>query len=262
MPGPYDLYDTDGSYTSRLPMGLGSEGLMGMWPDLALMGGGFMARRAAIGMVSPRGFEFSGSKATLAMESKFSRVLASQGEGAVQRMMKSVMRGRYTRRPVYSGSGFARMFTGQTRGPAGPNSFVMNSGAEWARSGARRTYYGVKATGDLIAKEEMTAAMRLAEGRSGIAAKLFSTSRWATGWGKALIGMQIGAFALDATRSMGDAIVDWRPRASKPYPYEFGNVFYDPRGAYTQRQRVIMAIHDSQLSTRASLANEASFMHG
>lgn len=35
-----------------------------------------------------------------------------------------------------------------------------------------------------------------------------------------------------------------------------------PRMAYTQRQRAIQAIHQSQMTTRAALGNEASYMHG
>ena len=35
-----------------------------------------------------------------------------------------------------------------------------------------------------------------------------------------------------------------------------------PRQAYTQRQRAIQAIHQSQMTTRSALGNEAQFMHG
>lgn len=35
-----------------------------------------------------------------------------------------------------------------------------------------------------------------------------------------------------------------------------------PRQAYTQRQRAIQAIHQSQLTTRSALGNEAQYMHG
>jgi len=35
-----------------------------------------------------------------------------------------------------------------------------------------------------------------------------------------------------------------------------------PRQAYTQRQRAIQAIHQSQMTTRSALGNEAEYMHG
>lgn len=35
-----------------------------------------------------------------------------------------------------------------------------------------------------------------------------------------------------------------------------------PRQAYTQRQRAIQAIHQSQMTTRSALGNEAQYMHG
>jgi len=58
------------------------------------------------------------------------------------------------------------------------------------------------------------------------------------------------------------AYMDWRPRATPSRPqHDFATVFYDPRGAATQRQRAIAAIHESQLSTRAALGNESSFLH-
>lgn len=58
-----------------------------------------------------------------------------------------------------------------------------------------------------------------------------------------------------------NAALDYRPRDYRGPSHEFGTTFFDPRGAYTQRQRALSAIHDSQLTTRAALGNEASFMH-
>jgi len=37
--------------------------------------------------------------------------------------------------------------------------------------------------------------------------------------------------------------------------------FYDTRAAFTQRQRALMAIHNSQLSTRVAFGQEASYLH-
>ena len=37
--------------------------------------------------------------------------------------------------------------------------------------------------------------------------------------------------------------------------------YFDSRAAFTQRQRALMVIHNSQMSNRAAFGNEASFMH-
>jgi hypothetical protein len=37
--------------------------------------------------------------------------------------------------------------------------------------------------------------------------------------------------------------------------------FFDTRAAFTQRQRALMVIHNSQLSNRAAFGQEASFLH-
>jgi len=42
---------------------------------------------------------------------------------------------------------------------------------------------------------------------------------------------------------------------------ELGEGFAETRGSFTQRQRAMAAIHNSQMSTRAAMGNEATFMH-
>lgn len=66
-------------------------------------------------------------------------------------------------------------------------------------------------------------------------------------------------FAADIGRWGAEAVLNWKPKSIAP-PM-MGTQFMDTRGAFTMRQRAIQAIHDSQLSTRAALGNEASFMH-
>lgn len=46
---------------------------------------------------------------------------------------------------------------------------------------------------------------------------------------------------------------------SQQAPYETS--FFDSRAAFTQRQRALMVIHNSQLSNRAAFGNEAQFLH-
>ena len=42
---------------------------------------------------------------------------------------------------------------------------------------------------------------------------------------------------------------------------DLGDGFADTRASFTQRQRAMQAIHNSQMNTRAAMGNEASFMH-
>lgn len=68
-----------------------------------------------------------------------------------------------------------------------------------------------------------------------------------------------------AGQFVGNLITNWRPTPGKPEPrrnLETGGNWVDTRIAYTQRQRSIQAIHNSMLTSRAALGNEASFMHG
>lgn len=68
-----------------------------------------------------------------------------------------------------------------------------------------------------------------------------------------------------AGQFVGSLISSWRPSPGKPEArrsLETGGNWVDTRIAYTQRQRAIQAIHNSMLTSRAALGNEASFMHG
>lgn len=62
---------------------------------------------------------------------------------------------------------------------------------------------------------------------------------------------------------LGDAITAWQPPEyqNKRRTIETGGAYVETRYAQTQRARAIQAIHNTQLSTRAALGNEASFMH-
>ena len=42
---------------------------------------------------------------------------------------------------------------------------------------------------------------------------------------------------------------------------DLGEGFADTRASFTQRQRAMQAIHNSQMNTRAAMGNEATFMH-
>lgn len=68
------------------------------------------------------------------------------------------------------------------------------------------------------------------------------------------VGVDLGAAAVDS-------VMNYRS-APKEISLTTGPGFFnDTRAAQTQRQRAIQAIHNSQLTTRAALGNEASFLH-
>lgn len=68
------------------------------------------------------------------------------------------------------------------------------------------------------------------------------------------IGADLGGMAIDS-------VMGYRS-APKSIKLSTGPGFFnDTRAAQTQRQRAIQAIHNSQLTTRAALGNEAAFLH-
>ena len=80
---------------------------------------------------------------------------------------------------------------------------------------------------------------------------------------------RFGAFALGAWGfSIGSSIFNSitspikNERIERPQVSAYADsAFFDSRAAFTQRQRALMVIHNSQMSTRAAFGNESSFMH-
>jgi len=72
--------------------------------------------------------------------------------------------------------------------------------------------------------------------------------------------LELGFFA---GTMIAKSIADYEPGLKKYHrrDIELGEEFVDTRSAQTQRARAIQAIHNSHLSTRAVLGNEASMMH-
>ena len=68
------------------------------------------------------------------------------------------------------------------------------------------------------------------------------------------LGADLGGMAVDAVMSYRSAPKDIKLSTGPGF-------FSDTRAAQTQRQRAIQAIHNSQLTTRAALGNEAAFLH-
>ena len=73
-------------------------------------------------------------------------------------------------------------------------------------------------------------------------------------------GLYFGAAMVEG---LANTIADWEPAPATGPQVQFGDEqnFYMPRAATTQRMRALQAIHNSQLTTRAALGNEAVHLH-
>jgi hypothetical protein len=114
-------------------------------------------------------------------------------------------------------------------------------------------------------------AARAAYGKAGTAGRKFANrARYGTKISKASVRLgMVGLFAFgtDVMSSIigarGASAVD-RTRRGLEYLDVAGYVeedYFDSRAAFTQRQRAIQVIHNSQLTNRAAFGNEAAFMH-
>ena len=102
--------------------------------------------------------------------------------------------------------------------------------------------------------------------KAGASAGLKGSRMFKAGMALKGLGLWFGAAQLmtgmaSMTRGIGNAITNAKPIRNVAPPAKFASTFFDSSGAYTMRQRAISAIHNSQLSTRASLDNLASFYH-
>lgn len=78
--------------------------------------------------------------------------------------------------------------------------------------------------------------------------------------GGAIMGYQLGKAALSLSRSFNMGADE--QAASRRMPlYNGGDEYFDSRAAFTQRQRALQVIHNSQMSTRAAFGEEASYLH-
>lgn len=92
------------------------------------------------------------------------------------------------------------------------------------------------------------------------ASKLLLSSTLKAGF-TGLFALSLFGFGKDLGRGAADVVADYRQVRDMDIQLESGGFFADTRGSFTQRQRAIRAIHNSQLSTRSALMQEASFMH-
>lgn len=245
MPGPYDLYGEQRSASSRLPFGLGSDGLSAMWPDAVFGLAGGALKRSAVASHTGRGF-FGGTGITRTGYSAAEQGLVSRLDkikaGAPRDYARAAESIFYRNpNPVYQVNRISHT--------VGPATTSLSIGG--------RT---------VTAQEAMQAQWAARSG--AVNAARGQANRWrlgasATGIATSFAIMQLTAGMIDIGHSLGQSYIDWKPRRPSGSPNDFSRTsYYDPQGAYTQRQRAIQAIHNSQLSTRAAIGNEASFMHG
>lgn len=141
----------------------------------------------------------------------------------------------------------------------------------WLQNQVARRHFGTVSTVPgaggvdevVVGSRKNVAAQRAAGslGRARVAAGVAGLGYAAATVGRAVLSVQLGLMGFQVAQGVAEAAIDWRPRNTYKSSHEFGHIFYDPRGAYTQRQRALASIHDSQLTTRAAIGNEASFAH-
>lgn len=266
MPGPYDIYSGEQGYYSRLPFGLGSESLvLSAWPDIGLIGIGAIAQRWGIRHGQGKGF-FSGAGLTkigyTEAEKRLSHRMGRMASAASARgMSPEQIQWQLSR----------RLKTPYTQTVVKPTFRMTIDSLEEkslrfgrrGRSSAQGIRYWKQNKNVLVRPKNYVTTRTAMRSTTASARGAFAWQwgRQAVGMGVMLGAVQLAAGMADLASSVGQAAIDWRPRRDGPSPYEFGHVYYEPRGAYTQRQRAIMAIHDSQLTTRAAIGGEASFMH-
>ncbi len=107
-----------------------------------------------------------------------------------------------------------------------------------------------KITGNLAERREAQAFSKLAS-RYGKAAGIA---------GAVVIGWELGKGLLGVSRTFETTPEEIAARRRKPL-YSGGEEYFDSRAAFTQRQRALQVIHNSQMSTRAAFSEEASFLH-
>lgn len=86
-------------------------------------------------------------------------------------------------------------------------------------------------------------------------ASLLKAGAFTIGMGELIkVGASMAGAGIDAVMSYRSAPKEVKLKSGPGF-------FHDTRAAQTQRQRAIQAIHNSQMTTRAALGNEAAFLH-
>lgn len=143
--------------------------------------------------------------------------------------------------------------------PEHMQSFVMKMNAGELEAGAGR--YAGKIGGTLGRDVAMQESMVASFGAR--AAGRMSFARAASGLSRFMLWYTAVDLGVGVMKSVAEAAGSYEKpnRANPTRTLETGGVSFDTRHAQTQRMRSIQAIHNTQLSTRAAMGNEAAFMH-
>lgn len=269
MPGPYDIYgdyQSERTVSSALPFGLGGTGVMGWAPELALWGVGSLTYRYGIktGLSATANAAEKGALRYSAFQKEVAERVGKAGAAGGR---PGVARGRMAKELYRAQVTETTKRVARTRTVPGKNAPVTSRlpshyanvkvpkrtarGYKFRDKGGK--FYEKNKTNVAKARRVMKVATK--------GARFAEIGQSLKGWGVAIGSAQLAAFAMDIGASIGHAAIDWRPRRDSQTQYEFGGNYTEIGGAYTQRQRAIMAIHDSQLTSRAAIGGEAAFMH-
>lgn len=205
---------------------------------------GSLVADAAIGIVA--------DSATAAYGGMNSRIFNPQAKGVRGLMGKAMSPvGLLDDVSKKTGADFSRYFKG-TGTPGSQKQFMQFS---MMRDAHRGTGAFSQATGT-------TGFARLSDvmGGRGNAAKMTSRAGLTIGVRSAWTALNFG-LGLAAGRGIGSMIANYESHKDNDIQLESGGHFADTQGSFTQRQRSLEVIHNSQLTTRSALGNEASFLH-
>jgi len=226
MPGPYDIYtNTHREETGRFNNIVESPVTMGAWLATDMV--------AIPWLTSTRGMQ----RTMLPTQwNRFKNIARAKYGGSIRNL---ALHGR------------PRDFIGAT----GRRGVIVGSG----------THDMVLASGErgMLARDRLFHS-GLRKSFGGAAASRIGVSRLLGGASKALFAYSMFQMGLGLINGINEVIENYEPPEPKtPFhrDLETGGGFVDTRSAQTQRQRAIQAIHNTQLSTRAALGNEASILH-
>lgn len=261
MSGPYDIYGdyaSERSVSSHLPFGLGGDGVMSWAPELALWGIGSLTFRYGIK---------TGLSGTASSLEKGKLRYSAHQERVANKVARTFSKGGNSR--AVAGRGAKAIFDSQVRHKTRVEAIETRGrrvghgrGAPQRQRVRRTDYHRIRGSKSVVKSAESVAKAGSIWTQSMRGSRIAQIGQSLKGWGVAIGSAQLGAFAMDIGASIGHATVDWRPRRESHTQFEFGgNTYSEIGGAYTQRQRAIMAIHDSQLTSMAAIGGEAAFMH-
>lgn len=244
MPGPFAIDEAQDDSWSL-------QGQFGSFVYPAAIGlAGWGARRGAVSMARGGGF--------------WSGVF---GGGAYNKQAYEAAEGLFTaaasRTGIHSAQAGRAFIGGATRGmPRTTLGAIPVNPSAVAKGNVSAAAASVGGTVSSVASKAGGGPVGPSIAKSNTAARIFKAGKIGQGAMRMLNMYLMANIAIDIGEAATSAALAYRPRSSASPASEFGTFNpLDSSGAYTMRQRSISAIHDSYLSTRAAIGNEASFMH-